>query len=107
MASKAAAVNFHKILSSGIGKETGAQLAAFRKRSEEARRALNQLKAQPVTVDFAAYKGVLKVRGSTCAWHDGRRDGQEGQVDRAWLPREVWQPGRYVNEYPRAFPRVM
>ena len=70
MASKAAAVNFHKILSSGIGKETGAQLAAFRKRSEEARRALNQLKAQPVTVDFAAYKGVLKVRGSTCAWHD-------------------------------------
>ena len=70
MASKAAAVNFHKILSSGIGKETGAQLAAFRKRSEEARRALNQLKAQPVTVDFAAYTGVLKVRGSTCAWHD-------------------------------------
>lgn len=70
MASKAAAVNFHKILSSGIGKETGAQLAAFRKRSEEARRALNQLKTQPVTVDFAAYKGVLKVRGWQCVWHD-------------------------------------
>jgi len=70
MASKAAAVNFPKILSSGIGKETGAQLAAFRKRSEEARRALNQLKAQPGTVDFAAYQGVLKVRGATCAWHD-------------------------------------
>jgi len=26
--------------------------------------------AQPVTVDFAAYKGVLKVRGSPCAWRD-------------------------------------
>lgn len=61
MASKAAAVNFHKILSSGLGKETSAQLAVFRKRSEDARRVLNQLKSQPTTVDFSHYKGVLKV----------------------------------------------
>lgn len=61
MASKAAAIDFSKILASGLGKETTAQLVAFRKRSDEARRLLNSLKSQPATVDFAHYKNVLKV----------------------------------------------
>lgn len=65
MATKAAAVDFSKILASGLGKETSAQIVAFRKRSEEARRLLNSLKAQSTTVDFAHYKKVLKVRDLT------------------------------------------
>ena len=55
MASKAAAVNFHKILSSGIGKETGAQLAAFRKRSEEASRALHPVSYAQLTLTTPPY----------------------------------------------------
>lgn len=62
MASKAAAIDFSKLLSSGIGKETQAQIVAFRKRADEARRALAGLQSQPTTVDLAHYKSVLKVR---------------------------------------------
>lgn len=61
MASKAT-VDFSKILASGLGKQTAAELVSFRKRSDEARRLVTQLKQQPTTVDFAHYKGVLKVR---------------------------------------------
>lgn len=65
MASKAA-VDFSKVLASGLGKQTAADLVAFRKRSDEARRVVSQLKQLPTTVDFAHYKNVLKV-GSFCA----------------------------------------
>ena len=60
MASKAA-VDFSKVLASGLGKETAGQLAAFRKRCDEARRTVASLKSTPTTVDFAHYKQVLKV----------------------------------------------
>ncbi|WFD24465.1 ATP synthase d subunit [Malassezia equina] len=60
MATKAAAIDFSKILSSGIGKETQAQIVAFRKRADEARRAVNHLQNQPTSVDLAHYKNVLK-----------------------------------------------
>ncbi|WFD39912.1 ATP synthase d subunit [Malassezia japonica] len=59
MASKAA-VDFSKVLASGLGKQTASELVAFRKRSEEAKRLVTQLKAQPTTVDFAHYKKLLK-----------------------------------------------
>ncbi|WFD03700.1 hypothetical protein MOBT1_002394 [Malassezia obtusa] len=59
MASKAA-VDFSKVLASGLGKQTAADLVAFRKRSDEARRVVSQLKQLPTTVDFAHYKNVLK-----------------------------------------------
>lgn len=65
MATKAAAIDFSKILSSGIGKETQAQIVAFRKRADEARRALANLQNQPTSVDLSHYKSVLKVRDST------------------------------------------
>ena len=64
MATKAAAIDFSKILSSGIGKETQAQIVAFRKRADEARRALANLHT---SVDLSHYKSVLKVRGRACA----------------------------------------
>lgn len=67
MATKAAAIDFSKILSSGIGKETQAQIVAFRKRADEARRALANLQNQPTSVDLSHYKSVLKVRGRACA----------------------------------------
>lgn len=60
MASKAA-VDFSKVLASGLGKQTAADLVAFRKRSDEARRVVSQLKQLPSTVDFSHYKNVLKV----------------------------------------------
>ncbi|WFD20788.1 ATP synthase d subunit [Malassezia caprae] len=60
MATKAAAIDFSKILSSGIGKETQAQIVAFRKRADEARRALANLQNQPTSVDLSHYKNVLK-----------------------------------------------
>ncbi|SPO39121.1 related to ATP7 - F1F0-ATPase complex, FO D subunit [Pseudozyma flocculosa] len=60
MASRAA-VDFAKVSSQlGLGKNTLAQISAFRKRNEDARRALNQLKQQSTTVDFAHYDAVLK-----------------------------------------------
>lgn len=69
MASKAA-VDFSKVLASGLGKQTSSELVSFRKRSEEAKRLVNQLKSQPTTVDFAHYKGILKVRTprAACAY---------------------------------------
>lgn len=67
MATKAAAIDFSKILSSGIGKETQAQIVAFRKRADEARRAVNHLQNQPTSVDLAHYKNVLKVRIRACS----------------------------------------
>lgn len=60
MSSKAV-VDFSKILSSGLGKETAAQLVSFRKRSEDAKRALGSLKSVPTTVDLSQYKNVLNV----------------------------------------------
>ncbi|WFD35131.1 hypothetical protein MCUN1_001980 [Malassezia cuniculi] len=60
MASKAAVVDFSKILSSGLGKETTAQLVSFRKRHDDAKRALTALKALPASVDLSHYKSVLK-----------------------------------------------
>ena len=35
-------------------------LQAFKKRNEDARRKVQQLSEQPTTVDFAAYRAVLK-----------------------------------------------
>ena len=61
MATKAAAVDFSKILASGIGRETSAQIVAFRKRHDDAKRALLALKELPATVDIAHYKNLLKV----------------------------------------------
>lgn len=61
MATKAAAVDFSKILASGIGKETSAQIVAFRKRHDDAKRALLALRELPATVDIAHYKNLLKV----------------------------------------------
>ncbi|PWN52010.1 putative ATP7-F1F0-ATPase complex, FO D subunit [Violaceomyces palustris] len=60
MASKAA-LDFTKIYSSlGLGKQSVAQVQAFRKRAEDAKRALTLLKDQPTTVDFAHYESILK-----------------------------------------------
>lgn len=47
-------------LSSSLPKETVASLQAFRKRNDEARRLLAELKEQSTTVDFAHYRKVLK-----------------------------------------------
>lgn len=44
----------------GLKTETVAALSAFRKRNEEARRVLSDLKEQKTTVDFAHYRKVLK-----------------------------------------------
>ncbi|CAO3608756.1 unnamed protein product [Cunninghamella echinulata] len=43
-------------LSSSLPQETVASLQAFRKRNEEVKRVLSELKAQTTTVDFAHYK---------------------------------------------------
>ncbi|ORY93165.1 hypothetical protein BCR43DRAFT_462061 [Syncephalastrum racemosum] len=47
-------------LSTSLPKETAASLQAFRKRNDEAKRVLAELKTQPTTVDFAHYRNVLK-----------------------------------------------
>jgi F-type H+-transporting ATPase subunit d len=63
MASKAAsvAVDFSRIYSSlGLGKETIASLQAFRKRHSEAQRLSHQYNNQPITIDFAHYRSILK-----------------------------------------------
>ncbi|KAG0365710.1 hypothetical protein BC939DRAFT_434554 [Gamsiella multidivaricata] len=44
----------------GLKTETVAALAAFRKRNEEARRVLTDLREQKTAVDFAHYRKVLK-----------------------------------------------
>ncbi|KAI9315206.1 hypothetical protein BX666DRAFT_1861068 [Dichotomocladium elegans] len=46
-------------LSSNIPAETAAALQAFRKRNDEAKRVLFELKEQSTTVDFAHYRSVL------------------------------------------------
>ncbi|KAI8083056.1 uncharacterized protein BX664DRAFT_388162 [Halteromyces radiatus] len=47
-------------LSASLPQETAASLQAFRKRNEEVKRVLNELKTQSTTVDFAHYRSVLK-----------------------------------------------
>ncbi|PWY98411.1 putative ATP7-F1F0-ATPase complex, FO D subunit [Testicularia cyperi] len=60
MAARTAAADLAKIANLGLGKNTLAQISAFRKRSDDAKRALNQLKQQNTEVDFAHYNKVLK-----------------------------------------------
>ncbi|KAI8352680.1 hypothetical protein B0O80DRAFT_499380 [Mortierella sp. GBAus27b] len=62
-AAKAAAahIDWTKLTTSlGLKTETVAALGAFRKRNEEARRILSDLKEQKTAVDFAHYRKVLK-----------------------------------------------
>ncbi|CAO3649651.1 unnamed protein product [Cunninghamella echinulata] len=47
-------------LSVSLPQETAASLQAFRKRNEEVKRVLSELKAQSTTVDFAHYRSALK-----------------------------------------------
>lgn len=47
-------------LSNTLPSETVAALQAFRKRNDEAKRLLNELKEQSTTVDFSHYRKVLK-----------------------------------------------
>lgn len=44
----------------GLRGQTVASLQAFKKRNEDARRKVQQLSEQPTTVDFSAYRSVLK-----------------------------------------------
>ena len=60
MAARAAAVDLAKISNLGLGKNTLAQISAFRKRADDAKRQLNQLKQQNTEVDFAHYNKVLR-----------------------------------------------
>src|SRR5690349_1634559 len=66
MSVKAAAthIDWTKLSTSlGLKTETVAALGAFRKRNEEARRVLSDLKEQKTAVDFAHYRKVLKNQG--------------------------------------------
>ncbi|KAF9583107.1 ATP synthase d subunit [Lunasporangiospora selenospora] len=57
----AAHIDWTKLSTSlGLKAETVAALTAFRKRNEEARRILSDLKEQKTAVDFAQYRKVLK-----------------------------------------------
>jgi F-type H+-transporting ATPase subunit d len=59
--SAAAHIDWTKLSTSlGLKTETVAALSAFRKRNEEARRVLADLKEQKTAVDFAHYRKVLK-----------------------------------------------
>nr|CDI57155.1 probable ATP7-F1F0-ATPase complex, FO D subunit [Melanopsichium pennsylvanicum 4] len=60
MAARAAAVDLTKIANLGLGKNTLAQISAFRKRADDAKRQLNQLKHQNTEIDFAHYNKVLR-----------------------------------------------
>ena len=60
MAARTAAVDLAKISNLGLGKNTLAQISAFRKRSDDAKRQLAQLKQQNTDVDFAHYNKVLR-----------------------------------------------
>ncbi|CDS02088.1 hypothetical protein [Sporisorium scitamineum] len=60
MAARAAAVDLAKISNLGLGKNTLAQISAFRKRADDAKRQLAQLKQQTTEVDFAHYNKVLR-----------------------------------------------
>ncbi|KAL8387466.1 hypothetical protein RB595_009884 [Gaeumannomyces hyphopodioides] len=46
----------------GLRGQTVAALHAFKKRNDDVRRKVQQLSEQPTTVDFAAYRAVLKNR---------------------------------------------
>lgn len=56
---RAAAINWSK-LSVSLPQETVASLQAFRKRNDEVKRVLAELKEQTTSVDFAHYRKVLK-----------------------------------------------
>ncbi|EIE76791.1 hypothetical protein G6F57_003124 [Rhizopus arrhizus] len=56
---RAAAINWSK-LNVTLPQETVVSLQAFRKRNEEVKRALSELKEQSTSVDFAHYRKVLK-----------------------------------------------
>lgn len=54
-------VDWAKITTSlGLRGQTAASLQAFKKRNDDARRKLQQLSELPTTVDFAAYRSILK-----------------------------------------------
>lgn len=54
-------VDWTRITSSlGLKGQTSAQLLAFKKRADEARRRIAQLSEQPTTLDMAPYRAVLK-----------------------------------------------
>ncbi|KAK0524697.1 ATP synthase d subunit [Tilletia horrida] len=54
------AATFSKVSALGLGKRTAGELSAFRRRADDAKRILSQLKEQRTDVDFAHYKNVLK-----------------------------------------------
>lgn len=59
--SAAAKIDWTRIASSlGLRGNTSAQLMAFKKRNDDARRKLNVLSDQPQTVDFSHYRSILK-----------------------------------------------
>ncbi|CAO1630152.1 unnamed protein product [Parajaminaea phylloscopi] len=59
--SAASAVNWNQILKSlSLGKNTTSQLQAFRKRADDAKRAVASLQAQRTDVDVEHYRSVLK-----------------------------------------------
>lgn len=60
MAARSAAVDLAKLSNLGLGKNTLAQISAFRKRADDAKRQLNQLKQQNTEVDFAFYSKQLR-----------------------------------------------
>ena len=54
-------VDWNKITASlGLKGQTAASLQAFKNRNDEARRRVNNLTALPQTVDFQAYRALLK-----------------------------------------------
>lgn len=59
---RAAAINWSK-LSVTLPQETVVSLQAFRKRNDEVKRVLGELKEQNTTVDFSRYRKVLKNQG--------------------------------------------
>ncbi|KAI9354193.1 hypothetical protein BD770DRAFT_325020 [Pilaira anomala] len=59
---RAAAINWSK-LSVTLPQETVVSLQAFRKRNDEVKRVLAELKEQNTTVDFSRYRKVLKNQG--------------------------------------------
>ncbi|ODQ62938.1 hypothetical protein WICANDRAFT_103648 [Wickerhamomyces anomalus NRRL Y-366-8] len=59
-ASAAAKLDWTKVISKlGLTGNTAASLSAFKKRNDEARRSIVELKAQPTDVDFSHYRSVL------------------------------------------------
>ncbi|ETS61574.1 hypothetical protein PaG_04328 [Moesziomyces aphidis] len=60
MAARAAAADLAKISNLGLGKNTLAQISAFRKRADDAKRQLAQLQQQKTDVDFAHYNKLIR-----------------------------------------------